>query len=249
MFIKFLCCDVFSRIACELASKSPHVVDIEFLPLLAHVEPVKLHKLIKEKIEKSVNESGRKYGALILGYGLCGNSVIGLTCPITMVIPRAHDCCTVLMGGKENFIEAFGDMLSARWCSTGYYERCHAINKDYDTTQQQLASYKTSAEYMTLVEQYGDENADYIWETMHPEIETNEAVYIKTEGFEHSQSFEKYKAEIEESGKNLKVVNGNISMLKALIDGEWDEERFLVVPAGKKIIGIYDMQYVMKAED
>ena len=101
---------------------------------------------------------------------------------------------------------------------------------------------------MNYVEQYGEENADYIWETMHPEIETNEAVYIKTDGFEYSNAYENYKSEIEITDKELKTVEGDISILKALIDGEWDDERFLVVPPGKKIAGVYDMKYVMKAE-
>ena len=249
MFIKFICCDVFNRIACELAAKSPHIVDIEFLPMLAHDKPEDLKSLIKEKIEKSINESGRKYDAVILGYGLCGNSVTGLTCPIPMVIPRAHDCCTIHMGCKENFMEAFGDILSARWSSTGYYERCYALNNGYLGMEQQLSSHKTSAEYMNYVEQYGEDNADYIWETMHPEIETDEVVYIKIDGFEYSNALENYSSGIEKSGKTLKIVDGDISMLKSLIDAEWDDKRFLVIPPGKKIIGVYDMEYVMKAGD
>jgi hypothetical protein len=248
MLIKFICCDVFARIACEFVSKSPHIVDVEFLPLLAHDKPERLRLMIQEKIDKSINESGRKYDAVILGYGLCGNSVTGLTCPVPMIIPRAHDCCAIKMGGKEKFIEAFGDILSARWSSTGYYERCHALNHGYMGTEQ-LASYKTSVEYMGYVEQYGEDNADYIWETMHPEIETDEVVYINIEGFEYSNSFENYRAEIECTDKKLKVVNGDISILKSLIYGEWDDERFLVVPPGKKILGVYDMDYVMKAEE
>lgn len=248
MLIKFICCDVFTRIACELVSKSPHVVDIEFLPMLIHEDPKKLNMTIKEKIDKSMNETRRKYDAVILGFGLCGNSVAGLSCPIPVIIPRAHDCCTIHMGCKENFIAAFGDILSARWSSTGYFERCHGLNHGYLGTEQ-LVSYKTTAEYMNYVEQYGEENADYIWETMHPKIETDEAVYIKIDGFEYSDAFENYKSEIEKSGKKLKTVEGSISMLKSLINGEWDDERFLVVPPGKKIIGVYDMKYVMKAED
>jgi len=212
--------------------------------MLAHDEPKKLNALIKEKIEKSADCSGRKYDAVILGYGLCGNSVLGLSCPVPLVIPRAHDCCAVFMGGNENFIGAFGDILSARWSSTGYYERCNWLNY-YGAGQH--ASYKTSAEYMGYAEQYGEEGADYIWETMHPEIETDEAVYIKIDGFEYSGAFENYKDEIEKSGKKLKVVEGGISLFEALVNGEWDDKRFLVVPPGKVITGVYDMDQVMCA--
>lgn len=247
MFLKFICCDVFARIACRLVSESPHIVDLEFIPMLAHDEPQKLRQVIREKIDKSVNGSGRPYEAVILGYGLCGNSVTGLFTSVPMVIPRVHDCCTVFAGGKEKFIANFGDILSARWSSTGYYERSHGLSVNY--AREQLASYKTSAEYMGYVKQYGEDNADYIWETMHPGIETDEAVYIKIEGFEYSNAFENYKTEIEGTGKKLKVVGGEISMLKDLIDGFWEDERFLVVPPGKKITGVYDMRYVMQAGD
>jgi len=248
MLIKLICCDVFARIACEFVSKSPHIIDLEFLPMLAHDEPEKLHLLIQKKIQESTTESSRKYDAILLGFGLCGNSVTGLSCPVPMVIPRAHDCCTIHMGSKEKFMEAFGAMLSARWSSTGYYERCHSLDYGYLGTEQ-LASYKTSAEYINYAEQYGEDNADYIWETMHPKIETDEAVYIKIDRFEYSNAFENYKSEIEKADKKLKTVDGDASMLQALINGEWDDERFLVVPPGKRIEGVYDMQYVMKAEE
>jgi hypothetical protein len=101
---------------------------------------------------------------------------------------------------------------------------------------------------MDYIEKYGEENADYIWDTMHPDIETDEAVYIKIEGYEYSDAYKNYSDEIKNSGKILKTVEGNVSMLKDLIDGNWDDERFLVVPPGKKITGVYDMKYVMKAE-
>ena len=246
MLLKFICCDVFTRIACALVSKSPHIVDIEFVPMLSHNEPEKLNRLIQEKIEKSINESGRSYDAVILGFGLCGNAAAGLNCPVPMVIPRAHDCCTIHMGCKERFLAAFGDSLSARWSSVGYFERCHGLPGEFGLDQ--LGFYKTSAEYIGYVEQYGEENAEYIWETMHPEIETDEAVYIQIDGFAYSDALAKYKSEIEKSGKKLRIVDGEISMLEALVNGEWDDERFLVVPPGKKIVGVYDMEHVMSVE-
>ena len=248
MFLKFICCDVFARIACELVSKSPNIVDIEFVPMLTHIEPQKLKKLIKEKIDNSVKESGRKYDAVILGFGLCGNAVIGLTCPIPMVIPRAHDCCTIHMGSKEGFIGAFNDILSARWCSTGYYERGRLLSIGFSDLEQ-LANYKTSAEYMQYVEKYDEETADYLWETLHPKMETNESVYIRIDGFEYSNAYENYKAEMDAADIELKIVDGDISLLKSLIDGDWDDNRFLTIPPGKKIVGVYDMDRVMNTEE
>ena len=248
LFLKFICCDVFARIACDLVAKSPHIIDLEFVPMLAHIEPEKLRSLINEKIEKSFIETGRGYEALLLGFGLCGNAAIGLSCSVPLVIPRAHDCCTIHMGGKERFIENFGNRLSARWCSTGYYERTIAPGSGYPSVEQ-LANYKTTAEYMGYVEKYDEETADYLWETLHPVIESNEAVYINMDGFEYSDSFKNYKSRMTQNEIDVITVDGDISLLRALVNGDWDESRFLVVPPGKKITGVYDMDFVMSADE
>ena len=248
MYIKFICCDVFARIACDLVSKSPHIVDLEFVPMLAHVEPDRLREMIKNIIDKSTSETLRKYDAVILGFGLCGNAVIGLSCPIPMIIPRAHDCCTIHMGSKEKFLSEFKDSFSSRWCSTGYYER--SFNRSIGSpAAEQLANYKTSAEYMGYLEKYDEEMADYLWETMHPAIETDESVYIKIDGYEYSDSLEQYRSMMEKEDIKIRIAKGDISILKSLINGEWDDKAFLTVPPGKKIAGVYDMEYVMEAAD
>ena len=247
MFLKFICCDVFARIACDLVSKSPHIIDLEFIPMLNHERPELLKQLLSERIEQSFSGSRRKYDALILGFGLCGNSIIGLSCPVPMVVPRAHDCCTIHMGSKESFAACFGDRLSTRWCSTGYFERSATPGSGYFNVDP-LANYKTSAEYMHFVEQYDEETADYLWETLHPAMESNESIYIKVDGFEYSDALSSYAARMEEQGIDLVTVDGDVSLLRALINGEWDDGRFLTVAPGEKIAGVYDMEQVIKAE-
>jgi hypothetical protein len=100
---------------------------------------------------------------------------------------------------------------------------------------------------MKYVDQYGEEDADFIWGTMHPKIETNKAFYIRIGEFEYSHAYQKFRAKMEETGKELAIVEGDLAMLESLIGGEWDEERFLTVPPGLAIAGVYDMDEVMKA--
>jgi len=245
MLIKLICCDVFTRIACSLIAHSPHIVDVEFVPMLAHNEPKKLRADIQARINRCVTE--RRYESIALGFGLCGNAATSLTASVPMIIPRMHDCCTMFMGSKGRFLEAFGGALSTRWCSSGYYERGY-IDGRYMGVEEANSAYRTSLEYMGYVEQYGEENADYIWETMHPDIETEDAVYIHIEGHEHSGSFEFFKSDVEGRGKALRIVEGDISFLRALIDGDWDEKRFLRVEPGQRVIAVYDMDTVMTAE-
>ena len=244
MRIKLICCDVFLRIICRLVSESENIVDVEFVPMLAHNEPDKLREDLQRRINQSVKM--RDYDAIVLGYGLCGNATAGLTAPVKLIIPRAHDCCTILMGSGKRFMKEFGDALSTRWSANGYFERCHMINNNYD--EYQTVSYKTKKEYIDLVEKFGEDNAEYVWETMHPAVEMKESVYIHIDGFEYSQSRERYREMILSRDKEIREVQGSIALLDEMVNGPWDESRFLTVEPGKKIAPLYDMERVITAE-
>jgi len=43
------------------------------------------------------------------------------------------------------------------------------------------------------------------------------------------------------------VLEGSSRLLRKLIHGEWDDE-FLVVPPGKRVVGVYDWEEVVRAE-
>lgn len=243
MVIKLICCDVFTRIICKMIAECEHIVDVTFLPMLAHEKPDRL----REEIQSCINNltSDRKYDCIVLGYGLCGNATVGLTAPIPMYIPRVHDCCTLFMGSRERFCEVFGDALSTRWSSNGYYERCHLAGRGSNV--QNNIAYQTCAEYRGYVEEYGEDNAEYIWESMHPNIETNEAVYIKTAEYEFSNSMAAFCNEVEDSGKTAVVVDGDVSYISRLIDGVWEDSLFQKIMPGEMISPVYDMINVLSS--
>jgi hypothetical protein len=238
MKYKIISCNVFTRSVCMEISRTPHVVDSDFTELGAHENADNLREIIQKKID---NAEGKGYDAILLGYGLCGNSTAGIAArSIPIVIPRAHDCCTIFMGSREKFLEAFKDNMSAQWSSIGYMERGESYLRDTDTGKL-LGVDKEFEEYVTM---YGEENARYIWETIHPQDENTELIYIDTPGLESLGYLEKFKEKAKVQGKTVRVLKGDMRLIRKLIRGDWSEDDFLVVPPGKKIKAIYDQKKI-----
>ena len=123
---KLICCKVFRREMAAAISASPNLVDPEFLELGLHERPDELRARLQERID-AIEPSAERYDAILLGYGLCGNGTAGLRARgVPLVLPRAHDCCTILLGSRAAFLESFGSALSASWSSAGNIDRASA---------------------------------------------------------------------------------------------------------------------------
>ena len=95
MLLKLISCNVFTREASLCLAESPHLVDAEFTELGEHINADKLRAKIQGMIDEASN-SPRPYDAILLLFGLCGNACVNIEARnIPLVIPRAHDCCTV----------------------------------------------------------------------------------------------------------------------------------------------------------
>ena len=83
------------RELCAAVARSANLVDIEFLPKGLHdIGQAGMSSRLAEVLS-GVDES--RYEAILLGYGLCSNGLVGLGhAPInSLVVPRAHDCITL----------------------------------------------------------------------------------------------------------------------------------------------------------
>src|SRR5512141_1788232 len=108
MRYKVIACEVFYREICFAAARSPHTIDLEFLPKGLHdIGAEGMSSRLQAVVDRV--EPGR-YDAIILGYALCNNGTAGLKAGHTrIVIPRAHDCITLFFGSSERYLRYFND--------------------------------------------------------------------------------------------------------------------------------------------
>ena len=246
MYFKFIACNVFFREACLMAAEAPHVLDLDFTEKGDHEDSNRLRSIIQAKIDEA-EKSAKAYDAILLGYGLCGNSLAGVKSgKFSLVIPRAHDCCTVFLGSKEKFREHFRDNPSRPFTSTGYRER-GSSKLNTSETKRFLGLDKSYEDYVAL---YGEENARYIMETLAPardEADQHETVFIDVPETSFLGYAEVCRKEAEEAGRTFSLLKGDIGLLRRLVLGEWDPEDFLVLKPGEKIVPIYDWKEIVRA--
>lgn len=241
MQLKLICCEVFYREVCMALLESEHTVFPVFIPKMSHTYPDHMRELLQNEID---NTDFSAFDNIILGFGLCGNATAGLKArKLPLVIPRAHDCCTLFLGSKDIFEKHFGHRPSCRWTSGGYmggdedYLRNSGIHHllGLDLTWQQL------------VEKYGEENAEYIRETLTPKDNSDEQiVYIQTPPYERFDFQQRVQEDALKSGRRFELLQGDMRLIQMLIRGIWPQDEFLIVPPGCTIEGVYDQHTVIR---
>lgn len=242
MAYKLICCEVFSREIYKELLESNNSVFPVFTQKLSHVHPESLRDLIQREIDKTESEI---FNYILLGYGLCGNAINGIQAKnIPLVIPRAHDCCTILLGSKEAYKMHFAHRASCRWTSGGYMELGDTRLKENESS----VFYDLNINYLDLVEKYGEDNAAYIIDSLTPKDGSNEQmIFIQTPPYKKLGSKDKAEKAATSKGCEFELIEGNVRLLHMLINGIWPEEEFLVVPPRYHVEGVYDHNQVIKA--
>jgi hypothetical protein len=245
MRLKLLACEIFYRELCAAVARSVNQVDLEFLPKGLHdVGQAGMSARIAEGLAAVDVDH---YDAVLLGYGLCSNGLVGLTAPkIPLVIARAHDCITLFLGNKERYLEYFYSHTGVYFKTSGWIERGEGLNQySLDAIQHQTGMTQTFEE---LVAKYGEDNAKFLHEQLGNMTRNYGGLTFISMGIEPDDRFERHaREEAAERGWKFEKLEGSMGLIQQLVDGPWDDDRFLVVPPGKRIVASHD-DNIVRAE-
>jgi len=238
MRLQFITCKVLQREAYYCAARSKNVVDVVLMEQGLHNEPDRLRTEVLKALENTRDVQGRPYNASLLGYGLCSNGIVGLSAEIPIIVPRGHDCITLLLGSKNKYQEYFDSHRGIYWYSPGWIESDEQPSKE--RYERLLKEYK---------EKYGDDNAQYLMEVEQNWIkEYSWATFIDW-GLTDSGEYKNYTKRCADFLHwNYEELRGNPALMQKLIDGDWNESEFLVVEPGQKIGEDLTNDGIMKAE-
>ena len=238
MRFKLISCEVLFREMCQACAHSPHQVDVEFLPKGLHDLG---GKPMAAEIQQVVDRTPEGlYDAILLGYGLCGNGLDGLTARHTrLVLPRAHDCIALLLGSHDRYQKYFDLNPGTFYRSTGWLERGKGLQQLTHNTM----GFDESLD--ALIAKYGEDNGRYLYEEMtRYQAQYRRLTFIET-GLEAGGKFvAEAEAEAKEKGWNFERLRGDLAWLVRLVEGEWAEAEFVVAEPGQRFAASYDSKVV-----
>jgi hypothetical protein len=141
------------------------------------------------------------------------------------------------MGSKEKYKQYFDNNSGVYYKTTGWIERADSSLTNEQSTISQIGI----SSYQDYVEKYGEEDAKYIMETLGGGLANYEKLtYIDMQ----IGNFQTYKKQVmqeaAEKGWKFEEINGDLRLLRNLINGDWNDEDFLVIQPGNTIEPSYD---------
>ena len=213
----------------------PHIVHLEIMEQGLHNEPDKL----RTELQLAINRVEQDHAphTIVLGYGICSRGIEGVTSTTCkLVVARAHDCITLLLGSKETYANYVKQFPGTYWYSPGWNKHHTPPGKDrYDIL------------YAQYLEKYGEDNAQYLMEAEQHWFTTySRATYVDLTIGVTDEDLQYTRDCAQWLKWDYDHQQGDPALLKDLLSGPWDDERFLVVNPGQTIAFTAD-EYIIKA--
>ena len=101
-----------------LASHLDPAQSATFLGYGLHERPIDMTPALQEHLDALPEPS-----TVVVGYGLCGNGVVGLTAgQHTLILPRVHDCVAMVMGSHQAYVDDFRSNPGTYYLTRGWLD-------------------------------------------------------------------------------------------------------------------------------
>lgn len=247
MFLKVIACEIAVRELYHTAARARNLIDLEFLTQGHHDTPVAGRLEIQQRIDAV---PAQKYDAILLGYGLCSNILVGLTTTHTpLVIPRAHDCITLFLGSKERYQQCFSERPGTYYYTSGWLEcakRRGGKGQFWGAAALPAnAGLQLKAKYDEWVKKFGEEQAKYLLEEMSRWTEAyTHGVLIDFEFAGELGLREQVQQVCNDKGWQYEEIPGDLRLFEKLLAGDWPEADFLVLKPGQKVAASFDSKVI-----
>jgi hypothetical protein len=228
--LALISCDVFEEELAVLFPGDPPWRALRTLEMGLHDSPDRLRGEIAAVIREL--EADPCVDTILLAYGLCGKGLLGLAagrCPL--VLPRAHDCISVLLGGPERHSAVLKENPATYFYSPGWVRGKRVPGPDREAYLREL-----------YTERHGDDDPELIEDLIEADRETfshhNCAAYVDMTDNAKAEAYCRRCAE--SLAWEYKRLPGDASILRDLVEGRWDPERFLVVEPGHRVVQASD---------
>ena len=219
--IGLIACRVFEDEIAMHGGSSPHIAEIRYLEVGLHDHPDNLRKAVQAEVDAfDVRDD---LDAVVLAYALCGRGTAGIRAGRhRLVIPRGHDCMTVFMGSKEKFACQQAAAPDSYYYTPGWMKanRCPGPGR-LESLREEFSK------------KFEPDDVDFLLESERANwAQHGRAVYLDL-GTPGADAKAAEAAEAATAlGWNFERIPGDATLLKDLLSGRWDSERFQLIEPG-----------------
>jgi len=199
----------------------PPDASVTYMDITLHNTPKKLAAALQSEIDAIAQPS-----TVIVGYGLCGNGLLGVKSgPHTLIVPRTHDCVAIFLGSHQRYVQRFFANPNTYYLTRGWLD----------------AKDEPLQDYLDYVRDYDEETADYLVEMKYRHYRKLTMVGFSQQELDECRPMALRVAEFCAKRWNMEYeeIVGSMALLEALLKmpGQLDSgnAEFVVLRPGEEI--------------
>ena len=176
-----------------------------------HNYPEKLRAAIQKELDTITQDE------VLLCFGTCGNSIIGLeTRDFELVVPRVDDCISLLIGSAAERMKINSEH-GAYFLTAGWLRGERNIYAEYEYT----------------IERYGEDTGKKIMELMLANYKS--LILLDTGSYDISPAKAESEMISEKLGLGLRMLPASVDYITQLLIGPHDPQRFVTFPPNTRV--------------